>query len=28
VPLFIAAQFIGALVGHLIANVLVKPVKE
>jgi glycerol uptake facilitator-like aquaporin len=28
VPLFIAAQFIGALVGHLIANVLVKPAKE
>jgi glycerol uptake facilitator-like aquaporin len=28
VPLFIAAQFIGALIGHLIANVLVKPTKE
>jgi glycerol uptake facilitator-like aquaporin len=28
VPLFVAAQFIGALIGHLIANVLVKPVKE
>lgn len=28
VPLFIAAQFIGALIGHLIANVLVKPEKE
>jgi glycerol uptake facilitator-like aquaporin len=28
VPLFVAAQFIGALIGHLIANVLVKQVKE
>jgi glycerol uptake facilitator-like aquaporin len=28
VPLFIAAQFIGALIGHLIANVLVKPEKQ
>ena len=28
VPLFIAAQFIGALLGHVIANLLVKPVQE
>ena len=28
VPLFIAAQLIGALIGHFIANILVKPVKE
>lgn len=28
VPLFIAAQFIGALIGHFIANALVKPEKE
>jgi glycerol uptake facilitator-like aquaporin len=27
VPFFIAAQLIGALIGHLIANVLVKPPK-
>ena len=28
VPLFIAAQFIGALLGHMIANLLVKPVQK
>ena len=28
VPLFIAAQFIGALLGHVIANLLVKPVQK
>lgn len=28
VPLFIVAQFIGALLGHVIANLLVKPVQE
>ena len=28
VPFFIAAQLIGALIGHLIANLLVKPVTE
>jgi glycerol uptake facilitator-like aquaporin len=28
VPLFIAAQFIGALLGHVIANLLVKPVHK
>jgi glycerol uptake facilitator-like aquaporin len=28
VPLFITAQFIGALLGHVIANLLVKPVQE
>jgi glycerol uptake facilitator-like aquaporin len=28
VPLFIAAQFIGALLGHVIANLIVKPVQE
>lgn len=28
VPLFIAAQFIGALLGHMIANLLVKPVQN
>jgi glycerol uptake facilitator-like aquaporin len=28
VPLFIVAQFIGALLGHVIANLLVKPVQK
>jgi len=28
VPLFIVAQLIGALLGHVIANLLVKPVQE
>ena len=28
VPLFIAAQFIGAVLGHVIANLLVKPVQK
>ena len=28
VPLFIAAQFIGAFLGHVIANLLVKPVQK
>lgn len=28
VPFFIAAQLIGALIGHLIANLLVKPVQK
>ena len=28
VPLFVAAQFIGALLGHVIANLLVKPVQK
>jgi glycerol uptake facilitator-like aquaporin len=28
VPFFIAAQFIGALLGHVIANLLVKPVQK
>jgi glycerol uptake facilitator-like aquaporin len=28
VPLFIAAQFIGALLGHVIANLLAKPVHK
>ncbi|MDA3018078.1 MAG: aquaporin [Actinomycetota bacterium] len=28
VPLFITAQFIGALLGHMIANLLVKPVQK
>jgi glycerol uptake facilitator-like aquaporin len=28
VPFFIAAQFIGALLGHVIANLLVKPVHK
>jgi glycerol uptake facilitator-like aquaporin len=28
VPLFIIAQFIGALLGHVIANLLVKPVQK
>lgn len=28
VPLFIAAQFIGALLGHVIANLLAKPVQK
>lgn len=28
VPFFVAAQLIGALIGHLIANLLVKPVRE
>ena len=28
VPLFVAAQFIGALLGHVIANLLVKPAQK